>query len=89
MTLLAEVLGAAVALGLVSDAYMYLCARAELSKTDERLEKYFPFHWSQVAWMRAYMRLARSRSLPIWPVYTHWIAWPASVVLLISFLYRG
>jgi hypothetical protein len=86
--MLAELLGAAVTLGLLSDTYMYLRARGELGKSNERLEKFFPFRRSQAAWLRSYLSLARSRSLPIWPVYTHWIAWPLSIVLLVMFLYR-
>jgi hypothetical protein len=87
--MLAKLLGAAVTLSLLSDTYMYRRARGELGKTNERLEKFFPFHRSQAAWMREYLNLGRSRSLPIWPVYIHWIAWPLSIVLLVMFLYRG
>jgi hypothetical protein len=86
--MLAKLLGAAVTLSLSSDTYMYLRARGELGKTNEGLEKFFPFRRSETAWVRAYLGLARSRSLPIWPVYIHWIAWPLGIVLLVMFLYR-
>jgi hypothetical protein len=88
VTMLAKLLGTAVTLGLLSDTYMYVRSRGELGETNERLEKFFPFRLSQAAWMRAYVSLARSRSLPIWPVYTHWIAWLVSVILLSKYKIR-
>ncbi len=90
MTLLSGLVGTAVALTFVSDSYMYLCARRELRRTKEHPEKYFTgSHWSEFAWMRGYVGLARAHGLPVWPVYLHRIAWPALLILLPAYLYSG
>lgn len=87
--MLTTLLGVSAALAFLSDAWMYVRARGELNRTGEDLRKYFPrSRRSQLAWMRAYVHLASARGLPIWPVYAHWIAWSAMVVLLVAYLFR-
>lgn len=88
MVVLGKLLWIGLATAAASDAYMHLRARGELSKTGERFAKYFPFHRSQLSWTRAYTALARTRGLPIWPVYLHWIAWLASLTFFLGFVYR-
>jgi hypothetical protein len=88
--MLTMLLGLFLAVAFLSDSWMYVGARAELRRTGEGLQQYFPRpRRSQLAWIRAYTRLARTRGLPMWPVYTHWIAWSATVVLVMAYLYRN
>lgn len=71
---------------LAANAWMYLRARRELKKTGEPWGKYFRFHRSESAWVRDYVTLARARGLPTWPVYVHWVAWLAALVIVILWL---
>ena len=75
-----------VVLGLAANLWMFLRARKELKKTNEPWNKYFPSHRSQVAWIRGYVSLARSRGLSMWPVYVHWTAWIATAAILVLWL---
>lgn len=89
MMSLSKLLGLTVAIGIASGVYMYLCVRLKLRKSNEHIEKHFPFHRSEIAWTSAYMNFARANNLPIWPVYARWFALIGTVILLLAFLYRG
>ncbi len=61
---------------LLVDSWMYWLARREL-KSNEPWGQHFRFHRSEFAWVRAYLKLARSRGLPTWPAYVNRVSWMA------------
>jgi hypothetical protein len=82
-------LGLPIVVGVVANAWMYVLARNALKRTDEPWQKYFPFRRSQLAWLRAYRTLAHARGLPTWPIYVHWMAWTATLALILWLVSRG
>jgi len=77
-------------IGLALNVYMYLAARRTVYKIGKSMREYdFPTNRvGQWRWLKAYIKLAKSQKLPVWPAYVSLFFLFGTALLLIIYLIK-